>query len=140
MTTGITEQWDSEFVNEVLADYRIHSDNMHRAMIRDRGGEATSLRVLDALFQRPVRQLEKRRWRRRVYAACHLTYARKYFGCGMNRDAARCYWKAVATRPAALFEPGVARHFAGALMGRRLYDSVKISIGAAKPSADSIAR
>jgi glycosyltransferase involved in cell wall biosynthesis len=140
VTTGITEQWDSEFVDEVLADYRIHSDNMHRAMIRDRGGEATSLRVLDALFERPARQQEKRRWRRRVYASCYLTYARKYFGCRMNRDAARCYWRAAATRPATLLEPGVARHFAGALIGRRLYDSLKITIGATKPSADSVAR
>jgi glycosyltransferase involved in cell wall biosynthesis len=140
LTTGITERWNSEYVDEVLADYRIHSDNMHRAMIRDRGGETTSLRVLDALFQRPARQDEKRRWRRRVYASCYLTYAQKYFGCGMNRDAVRCYWRAATTRPATLLKPGVARHFAGALIGRRRYESLKMTIGAAKPSADSAVR
>jgi glycosyltransferase involved in cell wall biosynthesis len=140
LTTGVAEQWNSAFIDEVLADYRIHSDNMHRAMIRDRSGEATSLRVLDALFQRPARQEEKRRWRRRVYASCYLTYAQKYFGCGMNHDAARCYWQAAVRRPSALFRRGVARHFAGALMGRRLYDSLKVTMGVVKPRADSVAR
>jgi glycosyltransferase involved in cell wall biosynthesis len=140
LTTGITEQWNSAYIDDVLAEYRIHNDNMHRAMILDRGGEATSLRVLDALFGSPVRKAEKQRWRRRVYASCYLTYAEKYFGSGMNRDARRCYWQAGVRRPATLLDARVARHFGAVLFGRRLYDAFKAALRPAKPRADSLAR
>src|SRR5215831_12896186 len=106
LTTGITEQWDSCYVNEVLADYRIHTTNMHRSMIRDRTGEATSLKVLDRLFANGLRQEEKRRWRRHVYTATYLEYADKYFGTRMNEDARRCYRQAVALEPSCLLHPG----------------------------------
>jgi glycosyltransferase involved in cell wall biosynthesis len=125
ITTGIAEQWETCFVSEVLAEYRVHRENMHRAMILDRRGEASSRRILDALFSRPVRQAEKRRWRRRVYARHYLTYAEKYFGCDMTRDARRCYWEAIRRRPAVLRERGIARRFAATWVGQRSYDALK---------------
>jgi glycosyltransferase involved in cell wall biosynthesis len=125
LTTGITERWESAFVDDVLADYRVHSANMHRTMIQDRTGEATSREVLDALFANDIRKDEKRRWRARVYASHYLTYAEKYFGCDMNDDARRCYWQAARTRPSVLLAPGPARRFAGVLLGRRAYEAAK---------------
>ena len=134
ITTGITEQWDSCFVPEVLADYRVHGENMHQAMILDRRGEATSQQVLDALFSHPVRQDEKRRWRSRVYARHYLTYAEKYFGFGMNADARRCYRRALQLEPALLFQKGIARRFGATVVGRPLYDSAKARLKALRAS------
>jgi glycosyltransferase involved in cell wall biosynthesis len=134
ITTGITEKWDSCFVPEVLADYRVHSENMHRAMILDRRGEATSQQVLDALFSSPVRQDEKREWRSRVYAKHFLTYAEKYFGCGMNADARRCYRRALQLEPGLLFQKGIARRFGATVIGRPLYDSAKARLKALRAS------
>ncbi len=125
VTTGISERWDSCFIPEVLADYRVHGANMHHAMILDRGGEATSEEILNRLFQRPARGDEKRRWRRRVYARHFLTYAKKYFGCGMNADARRCYRRAIQLEPTLLFQTGVARHFVATALGRQFYESAK---------------
>jgi glycosyltransferase involved in cell wall biosynthesis len=125
LTTGIAEQWNSIYVDDVLADYRVHGNNMHQAMTRDRSGEATSRQVLDRLFDRPHRSEEKRRWRRRVYASCYLTYAEKYFGLHMNPDARRCYLMAAAYQPGVLFTWPVARHLAAVLGSRNLYESLK---------------
>jgi glycosyltransferase involved in cell wall biosynthesis len=125
VTTAVAERWDSQYVPEVLADYRVHPLGMHRTMILDRSGEASSLQILDARLDGSWRRAEKRRWRRRVYASHYLTYADKYFGAGMTADARRCYWQAVCTRPSALLSPGVGRRLAGSVIGRRSYDSIK---------------
>jgi glycosyltransferase involved in cell wall biosynthesis len=134
VTTGITERWDSCFIPEVLADYRVHGANMHRAMILDRRGEATSQEILDQLFQGPARRDEKRRWRRRVYARHFLTYAEKYFGCGMNADARRCYRRAIQLEPALLFQKGVAPHFVATALSRQFYESAKARLKALRAS------
>ncbi len=134
LTTGITERWDSCFVPEVLADYRIHGDNMHRAMILDGRGEATSQQILDALFSSPIRQEEKRRWRSRVYAKHNLTYAEKYFGVGMNADARRCYRRAIQFDPRLLLHAGIARRFGATVVGRPLYESAKARLKALRAS------
>jgi glycosyltransferase involved in cell wall biosynthesis len=134
LTTGITERWDSCFLPDVLADYRIHGANMHRAMILDGRGEATSQQILDALFRSPVRQDEKRRWRSRVYAKHYLTYAEKYFGCGMNAEARRCYRRAIQLEPGLLLHAGVARRFGATVIGRPLYESAKARLKALRAS------
>ena len=41
ITTGIAQSWQTHFVDEALADYRVHPTNMHGTMIRDRTGERT---------------------------------------------------------------------------------------------------
>jgi glycosyltransferase involved in cell wall biosynthesis len=125
VTTAIAERWDSQFVPEVLADYRVHSQGMHRTMILDRSGEVSSLQILEARLDGSWRQVEKRRWRRRVYASHYLTYADKYFGVGMTTDARRCYLHAIRTRPSTILTPGVGRRLAGSIVGRRSYDSLK---------------
>ena len=125
LTTGVAERWDSTYVPDVLADYRIHPQNMHRTMILDRTGEVSSERILAARLDGAYRQAEKQHWRRRVYARHFLTYAEKYFGVRMTADARRCYWQAIKRQPALLGNSGVARRFGATLVGRRSYDSLK---------------
>lgn len=125
VTTGITERWNSFYVDEVLADYRVHSANMHYTMVLDGTGELTSAQILERLFRSPHRGEEKARWRRRAYASHYLTYADKYFGCGLNSDARRCYLQAIVHRPNLVLKPGVVRRLAATVIGRRLYESAK---------------
>lgn len=122
LTTGIAEQWDSAYVDEVLADYRIHSTNMHRSMVRDGTGERTSFQVLDRLFANSIRAEEKRKARALVYGRNYLVYADKYFGSHMDTEARRCFWHAVRHHPPILFKPGVARRFAATLTNREWYE------------------
>lgn len=132
ITTGIAERCDACFIDEVLADYRIHETNMHRAMVRDRTGEETSRAILDALFESPFRRDEKRVWRRRVYAQHFLTYADKYFGAGMSADARRCYLAALRLQPARAFDPGTARRLAATIVGQSLYEAAKARVAASR--------
>ncbi|MCO5167994.1 MAG: glycosyltransferase [Planctomycetes bacterium] len=124
LSTAALESHDSAYVDAVLADYRLHPSNMHRTMVLDRSGEATSLFVLDQLFARSPRQAEKRRWRRRVYAATYLHYAECYFGAGMVEDARRCYLAALRRDPT-LLSVGIARHIGGVLIGLDRYGRLK---------------
>ena len=125
LTTGITERWDSYYVDEVVADYRLHSANMHHAMVLDRTGEVTSAQILERLFSNGFRSEEKARWRRRAYGSHYLTYADKYFGCGLNDDARRCYLHAIWNQPTLSLDPGVMRRLLATVIGRRLYESAK---------------
>ena len=125
LTTGITERWDSYYVDTVVADYRLHSSNMHEAMVLDRTGETTSAQVLARLFANGYRANEKARWRRRAYGSHYLTYADKYFGSGLDADARRCYLRAIGQQPRLLMNPGVVRRLVGTVIGRRLYESAK---------------
>jgi glycosyltransferase involved in cell wall biosynthesis len=125
LTTGLAERSPFVFLPEVLADYRIHGANMHRVMVMDRTGEATSQEVLERVFATPLRAVEKRSWRRRVFAQHYVTYADKYFGAGMTSDARRCYWRAIGLDPSRVLVPGIARRAMGSLVGRRAYDATK---------------
>lgn len=125
LTLGIAERWKLAYVDQVLANYRIHTTNMHRSMIRDRTGETTTLRVLEMHFQGLFRREEKRRWRRKIYASSYLTYADKYFGADMAEDARRCYLAAFRLNPAYLLKPAVVRRALACCLGKATYDRLK---------------
>jgi glycosyltransferase involved in cell wall biosynthesis len=135
LSTGIAEQWHTAFVPELQADYRIHTTNMHRTMIRDLSGERTIFRVLDTLFVNGRRVEEKQGWRRHVYAQNYLKLADNYFGCEMNADARRCY--AASVRYAVTFgiRRGVARRFVATFINRSLYTRAKKALRPATASS-----
>jgi hypothetical protein len=125
LTTGITERWNSCYVDAIVADYRVHDGNMHRAMVVDGTGEITSKQILDRLFTNGLRRDEKTRWRRQVYGSHYRVYADKYFGSRLDADARRCYSAAIMHQPRMLLEPGVLRRLAATIVGRRFYESAK---------------
>ena len=129
MTTQAAHVWDFAFVDEVLADYRIHPGNQHSRMVLGSTGERSTIEILDRAFDRPERAVEKAACREAIYARNALDYAEKYFGVNYNTDARRCYWEALRRQPQWLFRPGVARHFAGTLMGRGCYEQIKRLLG-----------
>lgn len=131
LTTGIAEEWDTLYIDQVLADYRVHGGNMHLAMVRDRTGERTSREVIDRLMSNGRRSAEKAAQRRRILASHFLTYADKYFGCEMDADARRCYWNAIGCAPGLALQAGVVRRLAATLVGRRVYESVKARVATA---------
>ena len=125
MTTQAAHRWDFAYVDEVLADYRIHPGNQHRRMVLDGTGERTTTDILAAAFARPEQAVEKAAHRSRIQAANALMYAEKYFGAGMNADARRCYWRALHWEPARWKDPRVLRYFAAACLPRPWYEALK---------------
>src|SRR5262249_74665 len=69
LSLAIAERWPMFFVDEVLADYRVHPKNMHSALIRDRSVEPIIMDVLQRFLGSPGREQEKRDHREEIYAA-----------------------------------------------------------------------
>jgi glycosyltransferase involved in cell wall biosynthesis len=125
LSLGIAQHWDFYFVESVLADYRMHTTNMHRTMIRDLSGEKTAFRILDAKFSNGSPVAKDRALKDRVYGVQYLAHADKYFGSQMNEHARRCYWQAIRHRPRYLLNPAIMRRFAASLTSRRAYETAK---------------
>jgi glycosyltransferase involved in cell wall biosynthesis len=125
LSLSIAQCWPLFFVDEVLADYRIHDNNMHRAMIRDRWAEAIILEVVEQFLASPVRGREMRRHSNEIYAAQYRQLADEYFGCNLAADARRCYWQAILRRPDLYASVDVLRRLFGTYIGLRRYERVK---------------
>src|SRR5262249_8272196 len=112
-TVMMARKWNFYFIHNVLAEYRVHSENHHSKIVRDGTEERSLLSVLDTVFasQEAATELEqsKLRSRRAIYASQYLTLANKYFGSNLNKDARRCYWKALCEKPSILISTDMSR-------------------------------
>jgi len=117
------------YVDQTLADYRLHGANHHCTVSRNRSEERSVLWLLDRMFEHveadPALETAKRRARHGVYAAHYLDFADKYFGFGMTGDARRCYLAAVRHRPSLAGRSTVARRLLASLTSRRAYEGLK---------------
>jgi glycosyltransferase involved in cell wall biosynthesis len=125
----IARNWDHYFVNEVVADVRIHKQNLHYQVMLDRSEEEFVFWFLDWIFAHPerdaAREDAKQRIRARAYGEQYLTLAAKYFGLHMNADARRCYSRAIRFHPGYLRRPDVVRLWAASAISRSLYERAK---------------
>jgi glycosyltransferase involved in cell wall biosynthesis len=125
LSLSIAQRWPVFFVDEVLAEYRIHDKNMHYAMVKDRWGEPIIMEVLERFLTSPGRDEEKKRHRNEIYAAQYRLLADQYFGCDLPTDARRCYWQAILRRPDQHTRPDVIRRLLGTYIRRRHYERAK---------------
>ena len=120
---------DFYFTTRVQADYRVHSENHHTKIVRDKSEEPSILSLLDRIFSEvessSLLEREKLRARGRVYGRHYLTLAEKYFGMGMNDDSRRCYWNAIRNHPRYALKCGVQRRLAATVVGRERYERGK---------------
>ena len=128
MTTQAAHVCDFAFVNEVLADYRIHPGNQHSRMVLDKTGEFSTFEMLKMALNRPDYKYEKTKYKKQIEGVCFLDYANKYFGAGMDVDAKRCYWSAIKRDLFLLFNFGIVRRLLGTYLGYNLYNKVKRNI------------
>jgi len=115
-------KWDFAYVDDVLADYRVHGGNMHSSMIRDRTGEQTTFRVINEVFN-SAGQSFTRKERREILAENYRHYGDNYFGAGMMSDARRCYTRALYN--GCSLNP-TARRWLGSLLPQALYANIKM--------------
>jgi hypothetical protein len=112
LTLRVARQYPLYYVNDVLADYRLHTSNMHRAMVRDYREERTINRLLAQAFSEPDHAEAKRRLRQHIYASHSARLADKYFSNGMYEDAQRCYLQAARLDMRTMAKAGLLRRFA----------------------------
>jgi glycosyltransferase involved in cell wall biosynthesis len=126
----LARQWEYYYVDEVLADYRVHGSNWHSKVSKDGSEERSVLQLLDQLYAQqetdPVLQAAKLAARAEVYASQYLDFATKYFGHGMNRDSRRCFLSALRHQPALLTtQPRIARYLLATFLPRSWYNAIK---------------
>jgi glycosyltransferase involved in cell wall biosynthesis len=128
-TLMMARKYDFYYVNEVVAEYRVHPGNHHTRVVRDKSEEASIFWLLDRIYgereEDPILEREKFRARRRVYAAQYLTLGTKYFGCQMYEDARRCFLRALWFRPRYVLRPDLLRWLVATWIGHERYEWTK---------------
>jgi O-antigen biosynthesis protein len=128
-TVMMARAHDFYYVDEVVAEYRVHAANHHSMIARNKTEEASIFWVLDRVFasaeSKPEIDRVKRAARRRIYGAQYLDMANKYFGWSHEREARRCYLTALRHRPAYLAHCGLLRRLAATCIGRPRYERLK---------------
>jgi glycosyltransferase involved in cell wall biosynthesis len=112
-------------IDKVVADYRVHSLNMHSTNVLDGSGEQITFRVLDRFLFETPRYHEVAPHNGRILAKHFAEWGDNYFGMRMNADALRCYRKALQKNPCLLWQGGFLHRSIGLLLGRHRYDRLK---------------
>jgi len=142
-TLSMARTYEFYYLDQILADYRVHDANHHAKVVLEKTEEPSIFWLLDHIFSTPEKSADLERAkqcaRRDIYSAQFLDMAEKYFSCGFDEDARRCYARAIRLRPQYLFDLGVLRRSIGTVIGRKLYDYCKaiISVRVAKSPTQS---
>jgi glycosyltransferase involved in cell wall biosynthesis len=96
----IARKYELYYIPKVLAEYRIHDNNMHSNIPKNRSFERTLIAILDQIFEECDHAEEKRIIKAKAYALAYLNCAHKYGSWGMHKDAKRCALKAIKIDPA----------------------------------------
>ena len=133
-TLMIAREYEFYYVDEVLAEYRVHGANHHSRIVLNKTEEPSIFWLLNEIFRTPEKSPEleaaKQGERRRIYGAQYFDMAEKYFGCGFDADARRCYLAAIRQCPAYLSRAGVVRRLLATYVGRGAYESLKATVNA----------
>ena len=133
-TLMMARRYEFYYIDQVLADYRVHGENHHHKVVLNKSEEPSIFWLLDQIYGEPEASQEletqKQAAKRRIYGAQYLDMANKYFGCHFDVDARRCYLQALRYNPAYGLAPGVLRRLFGTVIGRKIYESSKSSVKA----------
>ena len=119
LSLKMARKFEFYYVDKIIADYRVHSNNWHSKITKDKSEEETILKILNSFKD------DFKEYRNEIYAAQYLDLANKYFGNYMDHDAKRCYLKAIRYKPGILLNQSVARRLLGTLITRNNYEKLK---------------
>ncbi len=125
LSLEIAKRWQLHYTGEVLADYRIHTQNMHRTMVNDKKGEEITFDILEKYFQAPLRPHHDRAFKSRIFGTQYFTLGNKYFGQEHYPDARRCYLRALRHAPRQYFRAEILWRLAGTWLGPEGYRRIK---------------
>jgi len=136
-TTLIARRWDFCYRDQVLAEYRVHANNLHTQIVLNKSEEPSLLWLLNKIFSTPeatpALERSKQQARRRIYGRHYLVLADKYFGAGMDRDARRCYLRALLYQPQHGLRLGPVRRLLATYLGRKPYEMAKMALRSTRP-------
>ena len=125
----LARKWEFYYVNEVLAEYRVHGSNHHTKISVDGSEERSVIWLLDRVYAEreadPALETAKQAARGEAYASHYLDFAMKYFGHGQNARSRRAFVRAVRHQPRLATDRRVLRYLPASLIPRPVYDSAK---------------
>ena len=125
-TLNMARKWNFAFVDEVLANYRLHPGNMHKDMIRQKYGETITFLNLEEIFLKENFGPSHGRLKAEVFASQFRTLGLKYFGFGMMPDARRCLRAAMCCHPVSvLTNPKQMRLWLASFIPPSFYSGLK---------------
>jgi glycosyltransferase involved in cell wall biosynthesis len=128
----LARRWEFYYVNEVLADYRVHDSNHHTLISRNGTEEKSVLWLLAKVYSEREADAELERAKQQakaaVYASHFLDFARKYFGHADNANSRRCYVEAIRRERRLVSNPRVLRHLLASFIPRPMYDRAKMML------------
>jgi glycosyltransferase involved in cell wall biosynthesis len=98
----IARRFQVIYVPEVVADYRIHSNNQHSNVGAVDAFEKTVLAILDKIFSENDHQCEKKQIRSKVYGQAYRIFASKFMVSGRSDQARRCILQGLRAQPASI--------------------------------------
>ena len=111
------------YIARALADYRLHSENLHRKAKDGESLEKTVLRVLSQFFSEEDPWMkEKLRMRRRVYASAYRNFINAYSGMRRGGDCWRCFFEMLSYRPDYAFQAKPLKRLLATLLGWDRYE------------------
>lgn len=113
----------SAFIDEPLAYYRIHSTNMHRAMIKNGIAEKNTYWILE-YFRQVKNDISSNEWRS-IYFRQSKSLGFAYFFHDMMRNARRSLLRALRYKPSAIVNSEFARILFATFVGKKLYNKTK---------------
>ena len=130
-TLMMARQCNFYYIHQVLADYRIHANNMHTHIARNKTEEASIFRLLDKVYNEKELytslEVQKQKARHRIFGTHYLTLGDKYFGNQYSMDAQRCYLAALRHQPKYLFNFGLMRRLTATYLGQSRYEKLRDS-------------
>ena len=91
MALHMATQWEFCYLPQVLAQYRLHPQNMHSMAVRQRRAEVSIMDTLQRFRAKFPTLLNHSSWNG-VYQQRYLQLGDQYFGAGEMVEARRCYW------------------------------------------------
>lgn len=121
MALAMATQWKFRYVPEVLAQYRLHTQNMHSTAIRHRRAESSIMDTIQRFQQKSPNILNTIEWAN-IYQQRYLQFGDQYFGTGDTLEARRCYRMGKAWLK---FRTGYFRRWLATYLPMPWYNSLK---------------
>lgn len=127
MALHMATQWEFRYIPQVLAQYRLHPQNMHSMAVRHRRAEASIMDTLQRFRGHFPTLLSQASWNA-IYQERYLQLGDQYFGVGEIVEARRCYWQGQAYLK--LKNPGYLRRWIASYLPISWYAFLKKRIKA----------
>lgn len=96
MALHMAAQWEFRYIPQVLAQYRLHPQNMHSTALRQRRAEVSIMDTLQRFRAKFPALLKHSSWKT-IYRQRYLQLGDQYFGAGEMLEARRCYTRGNAS-------------------------------------------